>query len=124
MSDEQFPPFPVLASSPCLQGERVVFTGTLASMPHRQAHELVNANGGEASAHLSRQTTMLVVGEEGWPLDERGRASVKLQQAVDLVNAGVPLQILKESDWLRLLGLEHRRRDIHRLFTPAMLQQN
>lgn len=112
-----------LESSPCLQSERVTFTGTLASMTHRQACDLVAENGGTPSSHISGQSTMLVVGEEGWPLDEEGQASQKLQQAVELINSGVPLQILKESEWLRLLGLEHRERDVHRLFTPAMLQQ-
>ena len=56
------------AGSSCLRGDRVSFTGTLASMTHRQAHELVAQHGGEATAHVSKQTTMLVVGEEGWPL--------------------------------------------------------
>ncbi|NQV26199.1 MAG: tetratricopeptide repeat protein [Rhodopirellula sp.] len=112
-----------LESSPCLQGERVAFTGILASMTHHQACDLVVEHGGSSSVHVSGQVTMLVVGEEGWPLDEDGKASVKLEQAVELINAGSPLQILKESEWLRLLGLEHRERDVHRLFTPAMLQQ-
>ena len=112
-----------LESSPCLQGEKVAFTGILASMTHRQACDLVVENGGSSSAHMSGHVTMLVVGEEGWPLDEEGKASVKLEQGVELINSGVPLQILKESEWLRLLGLEHRERDVHRLFTPAMLQQ-
>jgi tetratricopeptide (TPR) repeat protein len=112
-----------LESSPCLQGEKVTFTGVLASMTHQQACDLVVENGGSSAVHVSRQVTMLVVGEEGWPLDEEGKASVKLEQAVELINSGVPLQILKESEWLRLLGLEHRERDVHRLFTPAMLQQ-
>lgn len=119
--DELLPP--ELDSSPCLQGEKVAFTGILASMTHRQAYELVVENGGASSVHVSGKVTMLVVGEEGWPLDEEGKASVKVEQAVDLINSGVPLQILKESEWLRLLGLEHRERDVHRLFTPAMLQQ-
>ena len=119
--DELLPP--ELDSSPCLQGEKVAFTGILASMTHRQAYELVVENGGTSSVHVSRKVTMLVVGEEGWPLDEEGKASVKVEQAVDLINSGVPLQILKESEWLRLLGLEHRERDVHRLFTPAMLQK-
>ncbi len=119
--DELLPPD--LESSPCLQGEKVAFTGILASMTHRQAYDLVEENGGASAVHVSGQVTMLVVGEEGWPLDEEGKASVKVEQAVDLINSGVPLQILKESEWLRLLGLEHRERDVHRLFTPAMLQQ-
>lgn len=119
--DELLPPD--LESSPCLQGEKVAFTGILASMTHRQAYDLVEGNGGASAVHVSGQVTMLVVGEEGWPLDEEGKASVKVELAVDLINSGVPLQILKESEWLRLLGLEHRERDVHRLFTPAMLQQ-
>lgn len=119
--DELLPPD--LESSPCLQGEKVAFTGILASMTHRQAGDLVVENGGSSSSHMSSHVTMLVVGEEGWPLDEEGKASVKLEQAVELINSGVPLQILKESEWLRLLGLEQRERDVHRLFTPAMLQQ-
>ena len=123
MSDDADLLPPDLESSPCLQGERVTFTGVLASMTHRQACDLVVENGGTAVSHVSGQITMLVVGEEGWPLDEEGKASVKLEQAVELINAGVPVQILKESEWLRLLGLEHRERDVHRLFTPAMLQQ-
>lgn len=112
-----------LESSPCLQGERVAFTGILASMTHAKASEIVVDHGGEAGTHVSRHTTMLVVGEEGWPLEEDGKASAKLEHAVDLVNAGIPLRIVKESEWLRLLGLEHRERDVCRLFTPAMLQQ-
>ena len=113
----------LLQSSPCLQGERVAFTGTLASMTHRQASELVEQNGGEAASHISRQTTMLVVGEEGWPLEADGKASLKLQQAVESVRQGATLHILTEFEWLHLLGLEQRERDEHRLFTPAMLQQ-
>ena len=89
--DELLPPD--LESSPCLQGEKVAFTGILASMTHRQAYDLVEENGGASAVHVSGQVTMLVVGEEGWPLDEEGKASVKVEQAVDLINSGVPLQI-------------------------------
>lgn len=114
---------PLPDSSPCLQGERVSFTGTLASMTHRQAQDTTGEHGGEAATHISRHTTMLVVGEEGWPLEDDGHASVKLQQAVEQINQGTPLRILRESEWLRLLGLEQRDRDVQRVFTPAMLQQ-
>ena len=69
-----------VTSSPCLQGERLSFTGTLASMTHKQAHELVVEHGGEATRHVSKQTSMLVVGEEGWPLEDDGHPSQKLQQ--------------------------------------------
>lgn len=110
-----------LRSSPCLQGERVSFTGTLASMTHSQAAQLVAENGGTATDHISRQSTMLVVGEEGWPLEDNGQPSVKLQQAERWRDAGVEIEILNESQWLALLGLNEHRDEVHRLYTPAML---
>jgi tetratricopeptide (TPR) repeat protein len=110
-----------LASSPCLQGERVTFTGTLASMTHAQAAALVAENGGISTDHLSRQTTMLVVGEEGWPLEDNGQPSVKLQQAERWREAGCEIELINESNWLTLLGLNEQRDEVHRLYTPAML---
>ena len=58
-----------LDSSLPLSGECVAFTGTLASMIHREASALVETYGGRAVHSMSGVVTMLVVGEEGWPLD-------------------------------------------------------
>lgn len=114
---------PPLASSPLLQGERVSFTGVLASMTHAKAAALVEQHGGEAAEHISRQSTMLVVGEEGWPLENDGRPSVKLQDAERQREAGNELRIISESDFLQLLGLTERREETRRLYTPAMLSE-
>jgi tetratricopeptide (TPR) repeat protein len=128
------------AGSPPLAGERVAFTGTLASMTHRQAHEVVERNGGTATEHVSRHTTMLVVGEEGWPLDPDGETSRKLQQVTawnqerdeghrtsaggtTRLESAEPIRILTESQWLHLVGLDERRDEMHRLYTPAMLSR-
>lgn len=111
-----------LKSSPCLKGERVAFTGTLASMTHRQAHELVEEYGGTATQNISKQTTMLVLGEEGWPLEEDGKISQKLELAEQLQAAG-HMRILHESNWLYLMGIQYNREEIRQLYTPAMLQQ-
>ena len=112
-----------IQSSPVLQGERVAFTGTLASMTHRHAMDLVEQHGGQSSQHVSHQTTLLVVGEEGWPLEADGRISVKLDQARQLHDKGEPVRILSESEWLALLNVEpHERRQLQ-LYTPAMLSQ-
>ena len=99
------------------------FTGTLASMTHQTAHELVEAHGGTAMPHVSRQTTMLVIGEEGWPLEPDGKPSQKLTFVSQWRQEGVAIRILNESDWLHLLGLDERRQEVHRLYTPAMLSQ-
>lgn len=113
----------IQTGSPCLQGECVTFTGTLASMTHRQAAELVEQHGGVAAVHINRQTTMLVIGEEGWPLEADGHASQKLLRGDERRREGQEIRFLRESEWLHLLGLEDCRREVHRLYTPAMLSQ-
>jgi len=112
-----------LSGSPCLQGEQVAFTGVLASMTHREAMDLVARNGGTSSGHVHRNTTMLVVGEEGWPLEANGQPSVKWQDANELTREGLPLRMISESEWLHLLGLDETRTEIHKAYTPAMLSQ-
>lgn len=112
-----------LISSPPLAGERVAFTGTLGSMTHAQAAELVAAHGGESTEGVSRQTTMLVVGEEGWPLEEDGQPSVKLRQVTEWNVEGADIRIVNEADFLHLIGLSERRDEIRRLYTPAMLSR-
>lgn len=111
------------AAPSVLTGESVTLTGTLASMTHEQAFVQIQAHGGIATPHISRQTTLLIIGEEGWPLEEDGRPSVKLQQAQSLIEEGLPLRIVSESDWLRMLELNQDNPDVKRLYTPAMLSQ-
>jgi tetratricopeptide (TPR) repeat protein len=93
-------------------------------MTHKQAMELAEQHGGSATHSVSKQTTMLVVGEEGWPLEEDGKPSAKLQQVTEWRQQGLDIKLLQESEWLHLIGLEERRRDVHRLLTPAMLSQS
>lgn len=112
-----------LSSSLPLAGECVTFTGTLASMLHREAAQLVETYGGRAVQAASRSVTMLVVGEEGWPLEEDGAASQKLAQVTALIAEGHAIRIVPESDWLHLIGLNERRDEIQRSYTPAMLSR-
>lgn len=115
-------PAQVLSSLP-LSGETVAFTGILASMVHRDAIRMVEQYGGKATPHVSGSTSMLVIGEEGWPLEEDGGTSRKLQQVMQLVADGTDVRVVAESDWLQLLGLHDHREEIHRAHTPAMLSR-
>ncbi len=110
-----------LSSSLPLTGECVAFTGTLASMTHRAAAGLVETYGGRSVQSVSGSVTMLVVGEEGWPLEEDGEASQKLRHVTNMIAEGADLRIVAESDWLHLIGLNERRDEIKRSYTPAML---
>ncbi len=106
-----------------LEGEHVSLTGTLASMTHEAAYKLVEEHGGTSMHHVSKVTTLLVIGEEGWPLDPDGNPSQKLLHTQELQGDGIDIRILKESDWLNALGLNDQQQDVHRLYTPAMLSQ-
>ena len=106
-----------------LAGQRIAFTGTLASMTHRQAQQVVEEHGGQPTEHVGKATTLLVVGEEGWPLEADGRPSVKLVQAQKLRAEGAELRIVSESDWLGFVGLDDRRSQLDQVYTPAMLSQ-
>jgi tetratricopeptide (TPR) repeat protein len=59
----------------------VAFTGRLACMTRAEAFELVRSHGGTPSQTVTRQTSVLVVGELGWPLLDDGRPSNKLSRA-------------------------------------------
>ncbi len=110
-----------LTNSPILAGERVALTGTLASMTHAQAAELIAQHGGTVTEHVSRHSTLLIIGEEGWPLEEDGQPSVKLQQVQQLQAEGATIRVLRESEWLQALGLTEQQAEVRRLYTPAML---
>lgn len=112
-----------LASSPPLQGETVTFTGILASMTHEEAARLAESLGATCSHHVTRQTSLLVIGEEGWPLDENGRPSQKVQHVQDLQESGLTIRILNEAEWLYLVGLTDSREGVQRIYTPAMLSK-
>jgi len=111
------------AAQNSLAGERVVFTGILASMTHREAAEWVERRGGVATEHVGRQTTLLVIGEEGWPLEADGRPSVKLQHAQRYLAEGQPLRIASESEWLAFIGLDDRLATRAQIYTPASISQ-
>lgn len=109
-----------IAAPPILGGQRVALTGTLASMTHKRAQEIIRENGGDTTDRVSGQTTLLVVGEEGWPLDADGHPSVDFQKAETMRVGGTPIRIVTESDFLRMVGLSESEA-AGRLYTPAML---
>ena len=118
---EQTPQIHVDDGSPALQGERVAFTGTLASMTHESAHQLAEQHGGVATQSVSHKTTLLVIGEEGWPIEVDGKQSQKLVQVEEWNSAGESIRIINESEWLSLIGLREPADSSHRTYTPAML---
>jgi tetratricopeptide (TPR) repeat protein len=112
-------PQPILSTATmpkAVRGKVFVFTGKLASMARTRAHRFVEEAGGVIRSAVSRNTHYLVVGEDGWPLEE-GEISRKLQAGQELREHGSPIEILAERQWLDLLGLESKYPLQDRFFT-------
>ena len=86
-----------MTNSP-LADQVVVFTGKLSTLGRKEAHALVLRLGGSAADEVTAKTTMVVVGEEGFP---GGEKSQKLRKAEDLA-----LRIIGESDFCRMAGIQ------------------
>ena len=82
-----------------LYNEVMVFTGSL-SIPRRQAADLAARIGCEVAEGVNKKTTMLVVGDQDINRLAGHEKSTKHRKAEDLIMAGQPIKILKESDFM------------------------
>src|SRR5262245_28216615 len=106
-----------------LAGQRVAFTGRLALMPRRTAVGLVELHGGTITPTVNSQTTLLVVGREGWPLRSDGRPTRKLVQARRLVRKKQALEVVPEERFFALLGLNQHNDSVRRGYSIAELTE-
>jgi len=104
-----------------LAGQRVAFTGRLASMTRSEGVKLSRLHGGQFTISVNRRTTVLIVGQDGWPLQADGRLTNKLRKARALNQAGCKIRIMSEDDWLTHLGAQSSGQAIHRLYTMTQL---
>jgi tetratricopeptide (TPR) repeat protein len=108
-------------TGPALAGQCVAFTGRLASMSRRVAVETVERNGGSVTPTVNQQTTLLVIGREGWPLKPDGHLTRKLQRARRLQRKKHSIDVLPEERFLRLLELRPLEEQVRRTYTTAEL---
>ena len=86
-----------------LFGEVLVFTGAL-EIPRREAADLAAAIGCQVAPSVTKKTTMLVVGDQDIKRLAGHEKSAKHRKAESLISKGVPIRILKESDFKKLVG--------------------
>ena len=88
-----------------LSGQRLAFAGRLLLLPRRAVQARIEELGGTCSPRVDAKTTLLVVGDGGWPLTRRGRMAPNLRRALRLRREGLTLDIREESDfWRQLAG--------------------
>ncbi len=86
-----------------IRNETVVFTGTLASMSRKQAQDLVRSLGGQVQYSVSKKTTLLVIGRSNLDLFKQDPRSLKLKNAEELQEKGVPLKKISEEEFINLV---------------------
>lgn len=85
-----------------LGGNVVVFTGEL-SIPRREASQMAAAGGCEVGNNVTKQTTLLVVGDQDISRLAGKDKSSKHVKAEELIAKGQKIRILGESDFQALL---------------------
>lgn len=82
-------------------GEVLVFTGAL-EIPRREAADLAAAIGCQVTSCVTKNTTLLVVGDQDIMKLAGHEKSSKHRKAEELIQKGIPIRILKESDFKEL----------------------
>lgn len=85
-----------------LAGEVIVFTGALA-IPRREAADLAASVGCNVEKSVTKKTTILVVGDTDVKRLAGHEKSSKHRKAEQLLTAGQPLRIIRETDFKELV---------------------
>jgi tetratricopeptide (TPR) repeat protein len=106
-----------------LRGKRVAVTGRLVSMTHADFAELVTERGAEFVPLPNRSTNVLVIGQDGWPLESDGQQTVSLARARRYRAYGYPLELISEDIFYSRLELPEAQNAIHRRCTINQLSR-
>lgn len=85
-------------------GEVLVFTGAL-EIPRREAADVAAFIGFQVASGVTKETTFLVVGDQDIKKLAGHERSSKHRKAEKLIQSGIPIRILKESDFKELARL-------------------
>ncbi len=88
-----------------LAGEVIVFTGSLM-IPRREAAELAASVGCSVGTSVTKETTLLVVGDQDLRKLAGHELSSKHSKAESLILSGQPLRIMGEADFMRMVDIE------------------
>ena len=89
-----------------LEGKTVCFTGSMVSMPRKQAGAIVVAAGGMVSGNVSRKVDYLVLGEADFVDFVGGDATTKSKRALQLIDEGESIEIVSEHALWKMLAIE------------------
>lgn len=89
-----------------LFNSHIVFTGTLISMNRKEAWLRVKDMGAIPQENVNQQTNFLVAGEQDLSKFKPGsKVSSKMLKAIELSKSGKNIEIVGESEFLKMLGI-------------------
>lgn len=106
--------------APLLAGRRVAFVGKLAGMSRREAQQFIRQRGGQPIERLEDGPHIVVLGEAELPLGDAADVLAGNDALRRAAEQG-QLAVITETQLWQQLGFVEGERNIHRLYTPAML---
>ena len=79
------------------------FTGKLDSMTRKEANTIVALTGGIPEKSVTKNTNILVVGEQDWRVVGESGLSSKMKKAQSLLENGQNIEIMTEDDFIKML---------------------
>lgn len=86
-----------------LYNKGIAFTGTLTSMPRKDAAQHAVNKGAFYCNSVTKKTNYLVIGIQDYTKFADGEKSSKLKKAEELINKGQDLEIIDENEFLNLI---------------------
>ena len=83
--------------------KNVCFTGTLNSMPRREAMKIILEIGGNCSMGVNMETNYLVIGEQDYKQFGEGFKSSKMRKAEKYLKAGQDIELITERQFLEMM---------------------
>lgn len=85
-------------------GKNIAFTGTLISMPRKEAVQKIVNKGAVFSPSVTKKTNILVFGYQSpYKFAENAENSAKFIKAQTLRSAGADIEIINEDDFIKIL---------------------
>lgn len=103
-----------------LKGRRVAFAGKLAGMNRREAQDLVRQHGGVPVERVDDDPQWIVIGEAELPLGDVADWFERHDDCRRAAESG-KCRVITETQLWQELGFVEGERNVHRLYTPAML---
>jgi NAD-dependent DNA ligase len=88
------------------RGTSFLFVGKLSKMTREQARLVVKSLGGTCPSGVSENLDYLVLGDENSPLYGRGDKKPKQLKAEALIDAGAPIAIITEEEFMSMVEPE------------------